>query len=198
MRETAKSDAFAQDRQEEWIVGRNAVAEALRAGRAIDRLLVAKGDRNGRILPLVAQCRERGIPIKETDVRRLDELCGTNHQGIAAVAACKAYATVEDILALAAERGEPPFVILCDELEEEISMRRAEVRVATSDLIEQTIAFGRGAGRISSRELLLEMDMATASRGGNMGSTGRRKTTVADRLPEEIRARLERMRRGEE
>ncbi|MBQ2780984.1 MAG: 23S rRNA (guanosine(2251)-2'-O)-methyltransferase RlmB [Clostridia bacterium] len=118
MRETAKSDAFAEDRQEEWIVGRNAVAEALRAGRAIDRLLVAKGDRNGRILPLVAQCRERGIPIKETDARRLDELCGTNHQGIAAVAACKAYATVEDILALAAERGEPPFVILCDELED--------------------------------------------------------------------------------
>ena len=87
---------------------------------------------------------------------------------------------------------------LCDELEDDISMRRAEVRVATSDLIEQTIAFGRGAGRISSRELLLEMDMATASRGGTMGSAGRRKTTVADRLPEEIRARLERMRRGEE
>ena len=87
---------------------------------------------------------------------------------------------------------------LCDELEDDISMRRAEVRVATSDLIEQTIAFGRGAGRISSRELLMEMDMAAVSRSGNMGSTGKRKTTVADRLPEEIRARLERMRRGED
>ena len=86
---------------------------------------------------------------------------------------------------------------LCDELEDDISMRRAEVRVATSDLIEQTIAFGRGAGRISSRELLMEMDMATASRGGNMGSTGKRSNTVADRVPEEIRAKLEKMRRGE-
>ena len=104
--------------QEELIVGRNAVAEALRAGRPIDRLLVAKGDRSGRVAPLLAQCRERGVLIKETDPRRLDELCGPNHQGIAAVAACKAYATVEDILALAAERGEPPFVVLCDELED--------------------------------------------------------------------------------
>jgi len=103
---------------EELIVGRNAVTEALRAGRPIDRLLVAKGDRNGRLGPILAQCRERGILIKETDSRRLDELCGPNHQGVAAVAACKDYATVEDILALAAERGEPPFVVLCDELED--------------------------------------------------------------------------------
>ena len=87
---------------------------------------------------------------------------------------------------------------LCDELEDDISMRRAEVRVATSDLIEQTIAFGRGAGRISSRELLMEMDMATANRSGNMGSAGKRSNTVADRLPADIRERLERMRRGEE
>ena len=86
---------------------------------------------------------------------------------------------------------------LCDELQEDISMRRAEVRVATSDLIEQTIAFGRGAGRISSRELLMEMDMASASRGSTVSSTGKRKTTVEDRLPREIRERLEQMRRGE-
>ena len=87
---------------------------------------------------------------------------------------------------------------LCDELADDISMRRAEVRVATSDLVEQTIAFGRGAGRISSRELLMEMDMATANRGGTMGTTGKRSSTVADRLPADIRERLERMRRGEE
>ena len=86
---------------------------------------------------------------------------------------------------------------LCDELADDISMRRAEVRVATSDLVEQTIAFGRGAGRISSRELLIEMDMATANRGASMGTAGKRSSTVADRLPEEIRAKLERMRRGE-
>ena len=85
---------------------------------------------------------------------------------------------------------------LCDELEEEISLRRAEVRVATSDMIEQTIAFGRGAVRLSSRELLLEMDMASQARGPQTGSTGRRTSTVADRLPEDIRMKLEQMRRG--
>lgn len=86
---------------------------------------------------------------------------------------------------------------LCDELEEDIRMRRAEVRVATSDLLEQTIAFGRGAGRISSRELLMEMDMAAQARGPQVGSTGQRKSTVADRLPEDIRMKLEKLRRGE-
>ena len=86
---------------------------------------------------------------------------------------------------------------LCDELEDDIAMRRAEVRVATSDLVEQTIAFGRGAGRISSRELLIEMDMAVSTRTEKMGSSGSRANTVADRLPQNIREQLEKMRRGE-
>jgi predicted RNA-binding protein with PIN domain len=85
---------------------------------------------------------------------------------------------------------------LCDELEEDISLRRAEVRVATSDLVEQTIAFGRGAARMSSRELLMEMDMARSSRGPMVQSQGKRSSTVADRVPEEIRRKLEEMRRG--
>lgn len=86
---------------------------------------------------------------------------------------------------------------LCDELAEDIALRRVEVRVATSDSLEQTIALGRGAVRVSSRELLLEMDMARETRGGMVSSTGRRRSTVADRLPEHIRQQLERMRREE-
>ena len=86
---------------------------------------------------------------------------------------------------------------LCDELEDDIKMRRAEVRVATSDLVEQTIAFGRGAARLSSRELLLEMDMARTARGDCVRSPGKRSSTVEDRLPEEIRRKLEKLRRGE-
>ena len=85
---------------------------------------------------------------------------------------------------------------LCDELEDDISMRRVQVRVATSDMIEQTIAFGRGAERLSSRELLLEMDMASQDRGPKTSSAGKRSSTVADRLPEEIRLKLEQMRKG--
>ena len=84
---------------------------------------------------------------------------------------------------------------LCDELAEDISLRRAQVRVATSDGVEQTVVLGRGAERLSSRELLLEMDMAQQARGGHVRSSGGRKSTVADRLPEDVLAKLERMRR---
>ena len=76
------------------------------------------------------------------------------------------------------------------------SLRRAEVRVATSDGIEQTIVMGRGAVRVSSRELLLEMEMSRAQRSEHSATVGRKKSTVADRLPENILMRLEEMRRG--
>lgn len=102
----------------EWIVGRNAVAEALRAGRAIDHILTAKGDRTGSLPVLLAKAREQGIPVKEVDSRKLDALCGNHHQGIAAAAACRAYATLDDLFALADARGEAPFFVVCDELED--------------------------------------------------------------------------------
>lgn len=86
---------------------------------------------------------------------------------------------------------------LCDELQQEISLRRAEVRVATSDRVEQTIAFGRGAVRLSSRELLLEMEMAGRSCGAHALSGDGRGATVMERLPQDVRARLEALRRGE-
>lgn len=86
---------------------------------------------------------------------------------------------------------------LCDELAEDVSLRRVELRVATSDLVEQTIAFGRGATRISSRELLMEMDTASTARGARTGTPGTRRVTISDRLSPEILEKLERMRRGE-
>lgn len=107
------------ERQHEDIVaGRNAVAEALRSGRSLDSVLVARGERSGSIVALIAKCRDKGIPVKEVDVRRLETLCGPNHQGIAAVAACKEYASVEDLFALAEKKGEAPFFVICDELED--------------------------------------------------------------------------------
>lgn len=84
----------------------------------------------------------------------------------------------------------------CDEFSEAVSLRQVELRVATSDLVEQTIAFGRGAVRISSRELLLEMDMAGETRGRCTRSSGQGSMTLAERLPADIRAKLESMRRG--
>ena len=102
------------------IAGRNAVSEALRAGRTIDSLYVQRGERSaGPLQALVAKAKAAGAAIKEADPRKLDHLCGgANHQGVVAVAAVKEYATVEDLFQLAQERGEPPFFVLCDELED--------------------------------------------------------------------------------
>lgn len=102
------------------IAGRNAVMEALKAERPLDSVWIARSDapeRKGSLGAIMARCRERGIPVKETDSRKLDAMAA-NHQGVIALAACKEYVDVEDILAIARDRNEPPFVIVCDELED--------------------------------------------------------------------------------
>lgn len=100
------------------IVGRNAVLEALRAGHPLDCVWVAAGDRGGTIGAIIGKCREAGIPVKEADSRKLTAKGGPNHQGVVAVAACKEYATLDDVFKKAEEAGEPPFVIVCDELQD--------------------------------------------------------------------------------
>ena len=101
------------------IAGRNAIAEALRAGRAIDSLYVQRGERGGALQALVKKAKEAGAAIKEADPKKLDYLCGgANHQGVVAVAAVKEYATVEDLFRRAQEKDEPPFFVVCDELED--------------------------------------------------------------------------------
>lgn len=106
-------------RDQGLIAGRNAVNEALRAGRAIDSLYVQRGEKSGALLALIARAKEAGAAIKEADIKKLSYLCpGENHQGVVAVAAAKEYATVENLFARAKERGEPPFFVICDGLED--------------------------------------------------------------------------------
>lgn len=105
--------------EKEIVFGRNAVAEALKSGRAIDSLLVVKGAQSGSISKLIAVAREKGAVIKEVDVKKLDYMCAHGvHQGVAALAAVKEYSTVEDILTAAKEKNEPPFIIVCDGIED--------------------------------------------------------------------------------
>ena len=97
------------------VVGRNAVRELLKSGRAIDKLLVQRGEREGSIVVLVAEAIERHIPVVESDKAKLDKLTGgASHQGIVAMAAEKEYCTVDDILNIASERGEKPFIVIAD------------------------------------------------------------------------------------
>ena len=101
------------------IVGRNAVLEALQSGRAIDSVWIARGERTGSIGKIVRLCREKDVVVKEVDEKKLSYSCGhANHQGVAAFTAAHAYATLDDIFALAASRGEAPFLVVCDEVED--------------------------------------------------------------------------------
>ena len=101
------------------IYGRNPVMEALRSGREIDRLLIAHGVTGGSVTAIRAKCASRGILIKEISPQKLDYYCGGgNHQGVAVMIASQEYSTVEEILAVAKEREEKPFIIICDEIED--------------------------------------------------------------------------------
>ena len=99
------------------IEGRNAVIEALRAGRAIDKIFIAKGDVDKTLGHIASKARDLGIVVGEADRRKLDFMSRTKaHQGVVALAAVRDYCEVADILAVAEERGEAPFVIVCDEI----------------------------------------------------------------------------------
>lgn len=101
------------------IVGRNPVSEALRGNRPIDKLLVARGEKSGAVVGILAKARAKGIPIKEVDRVKLDYLCGNApHQGIVAFAAAKEYAVLDDIFACAESRNEAPFIVVLDEIED--------------------------------------------------------------------------------
>ena len=107
------------ERDNDVIFGRNSVQEAINGTRPVDSVLVAKGERTGSVPHIIALAKEKGIVVKEVDRKKLDYMCANgNHQGIAAIAAVKEYSSVEDIFALAAERNEPPFIIVCDEIED--------------------------------------------------------------------------------
>lgn len=111
------NDTFTPDAN--LIFGRNAVMEALRSGRTIDKLFVAKGDTHGPIRAIIAKCADRGILIKEVPVTKLDYMSGGgNHQGVILSAAAHTYSTVEAMLDAAANKGEAPFLILCDGIED--------------------------------------------------------------------------------
>jgi 23S rRNA (guanosine2251-2'-O)-methyltransferase len=104
---------------EENIEGRNAVLEALRSGRPIGKILVAEGSRPGPLQELRRLARERGVLVQEVERMRLDRMSLTGkHQGVIALALAKEYVTVDDILRVARERQEEPFLLVLDGIED--------------------------------------------------------------------------------
>ncbi|MEE3382729.1 MAG: 23S rRNA (guanosine(2251)-2'-O)-methyltransferase RlmB [Anaerovoracaceae bacterium] len=99
------------------IIGRNPVNEALKAGREIDRILVSSEE--GSMKVLIAKAKERGIPVMKSERQALDRISqGQPHQGVAAYVSSYSYASVEDILEKAADKGEDPFLIVLDGIED--------------------------------------------------------------------------------
>ncbi len=101
------------------VIGRNAVLELIKSGREIENILVARGELEGSVNRITALAREKGIVIKTVDRKKLDFIsAGANHQGVAANIPAHEYSTVDEILELAESRGEAPFIIICDEIED--------------------------------------------------------------------------------
>ncbi len=101
------------------IEGRNAVLEAFRSGKTIDKLFVLEGCKDGPVQTILREAKKRDTIVNFVAKERLDQLSLTGrHQGVIALAAAYAYGTVEDMLKISEEKGEPPFLILLDNIED--------------------------------------------------------------------------------
>lgn len=111
--EERRAPMHEEELENNLLVGRNPIREALRAGRDIEKLLVARGELIGSAREIVAMAKDAKIVVQEVDRVRLDQMA-PNHQGLIAVASAYSYKTVDDMLALAKERGEAPLLVILD------------------------------------------------------------------------------------
>lgn len=116
-RKRRPAPAPAPEENEGQLEGRNALAEALKSGRTIDKVLIASGEIDRGLQRLAAEAKEAGAVVVPVDRRKLDAMSLTHaHQGVITLAAAHAYSTVDEMLELAASRGEAPLLVVCDEL----------------------------------------------------------------------------------
>ena len=147
-----RADRFADrtpvvEEVEGQLEGRNALQEALKAGRTIDKVFVAMGDTDRGLQRLAAEAKEAGAVVVPVDRRKLDQMSTTrSHQGIIALAAAHTYYTIDDILEEAASRGEAPLIVICDELSDPHNlgaiMRSAECAGAHGVIIPKRRSVG--------------------------------------------------------
>ncbi|WP_406677342.1 23S rRNA (guanosine(2251)-2'-O)-methyltransferase RlmB [Moorella sp. ACPs] len=100
------------------LAGRNPVREALRAGRPLHKILMAFRLEGRSISEILTLARSQGVPVQRVDRSVLDRVAGARHQGVVALAAAKSYIELEDLLSLVREKGEPPFLIMLDQVED--------------------------------------------------------------------------------
>ena len=101
------------------VAGRNAVMEALKGSRSVNKIMVAKGSNEGSIKEIIAVAKEKGVNIMYMERSKIDSMArGIRHQGVLAQVAPVQYVELEDILQIARDKNEPPFILLLDELED--------------------------------------------------------------------------------
>ena len=147
-----RADRFAERREpveeiEGQLEGRNALQEALKSSRTIDKVFIADGDTDRSLQRLAAEAREAGAVIVPVDRRKLDQMSTTrSHQGVIALAAAHEYYTIDDLLEEAAARGENALLVICDELSDPHNlgaiMRSAECAGAHGVIIPKRRSVG--------------------------------------------------------
>ena len=116
-RRREREQAAPVEENENQLEGRNALTEALRSGRTIDKVFIASGETDRGLQRLAAEAKEAGAVVVPVDRRKLDAMSFTrSHQGVIALAAARSYYSIDDILQEAADRGETPLIVICDEL----------------------------------------------------------------------------------
>lgn len=104
--------------RDDLVFGRNAVLELLKSGAQVDKLFVKKGEREGSITTIVALALKAGVPVLEVETAKLNSMCGGVHQGVCAVGSAIKYVSVQDILDAAESKGEKPFIVIADGIED--------------------------------------------------------------------------------
>lgn len=158
---------------ENLLYGRNAVMEALKSGREIEKIFIRKGDREGSIKVIAALAKERSIPFVEVSPQKLDEMTASAvHQGVAALASPVVYVTVDEILAIAEEKGEKPFLVICDDISDPHNLgaiiRSAECCGATGVILPKrhsamlsSVAVKSSAGAVNHMPIAKVANIAT-------------------------------------
>lgn len=137
-----------REKHSDLITGRNSVMEALKSGRPIECIMTARSSEGTQrsFGQIISMAKKQNITVKDVSPAKLDSMCGGNHQGIAALAAAHEYATIDDMFALAEEKGEPPFLIICDGIEDPHNLgaiiRSAEAAGAHGVIIPKRRAVG--------------------------------------------------------
>lgn len=156
------------------VIGRNAVMELLKSGREIECISVAKGEREGSVTRILALAREKGVVVKNVDRKKLDFMCaGANHQGVCASVPAHEYSSVEEILEYAKEKNEPPFIIICDEIEDSHNLG-AIIRTAEACGVHGVIIPKRrnvGLNFVVSKTSCGALEYVKVARVGNLSST---------------------------